>query len=112
LYKALLAGSYRGEWFIPTSGLLCGVGGGGRAAQEDNIIAHRDRGALKDSFCVTSGHTVACPNFYWSSTEHFKDNYISAYFDDFRYAEISHDASTPVEWLQSCRPVRLAEVKP
>jgi len=104
-YAALRDGSYNSGWIIPPINILNGKGADGKMTTPDNLYAHKNKGALKDTFkMTTSGDGSDSPDWYWSSTQSPDDSsdvYSVRFSDGGRH------------WLLngyrrfSCRPVRL-----
>jgi hypothetical protein len=67
LYAALKNGSYKGEWFIPTREMIVGTDSNGQQVQTDTLLAHKDKGAFKNTFTLASGFDFA--HWYWSCSE-------------------------------------------
>lgn len=69
LREALRGGTYHGEWVIPPREIANGADRDGNAVQPDNLMAHRDAGALRGSFNAAAHCRPSYPSLYWSSTE-------------------------------------------
>ncbi len=109
LYKAIEAGHYTGGWIVPPGDILHGRDVDGKETTPDNILVHKDRGALKDTFHKVQFGGHMSPGQYWSSTSE------NAPFETLmQYVSLSNGH---VGWQyddkkdMSCRPVRLVEVK-
>jgi hypothetical protein len=108
LYAAIKNGSYNGGWIIPTVDILCGKDFDHKDTTPDNILAHKDKGALKGTFKMTAYSDLDSPDCYWSSTEYDRGHRVVVvrlsdggggwYYKDLRRL--------------SCRPVRLVEASP
>jgi hypothetical protein len=118
IYAALKDGSYKGGWIIPPRELLVGTepdGPGGvrkgTVIQPDNILAHKDKGVLKDTFKTATASGSDYPNYpswYWSSTEYrvFPSSvWVVRFSDGYEYWLLKDDLRL------SCRPVRLVACK-
>ena len=107
LEKALVNGTYKGGWFIPTKEILHGRNRNGDEVQSDNLYNHREKMPGGSEFITTdngSGHA----RWYWSSTERLVGS--SRVYDvDFTdgYDGCDHKGL----YLLSTRPVR-AELRP
>jgi hypothetical protein len=107
LLKALKDGSYKGGWFIPPLEALVGKDAKANKTQPDNLFAHKDNGALKNTFTTKGATGYTYPEWYWSSTESPETQGAVKAADFSRgthtgyYKDILH---------LSCRPVRLVEV--
>lgn len=66
---ALRDDRYTGQWFIPPRELLVGLDANGIFVQDDNLLAHRDKGALRESFTQACTGDAEFPLRYWTSTE-------------------------------------------
>ena len=109
LYKALKDGSYNGGWIIPTrellvgTNLLTGTDPGGNQTQPDNLYTHKEKGVLKSTFTIATSKS-ACPDWYWSSTEHRNEPTfvcVVRFLDGDAVWYLKNDVGS------SCRPVRL-----
>jgi hypothetical protein len=79
VYAAMDAGTYNGEWFIPSKeilhgkdaqgNILHGKDAQGNKVQKDNLYDYREKGALKGTF-VTTNNGPDNAQWYWSDTEH------------------------------------------
>lgn len=65
LYKSLADGTYKGQWFIPTTEMLVGIDRKKNKRHIDNLHLHKDEGALKNSF---KQNFFGKPKPYWSLT--------------------------------------------
>lgn len=110
LYDAIKEGAYSGDWFIPASDILYGY----RETREeilmpDNILAHHDKGALRDTFnkIESSEDRRTYPPRYWSCTKgiYGLNTRLNVSFYN---GSISWDGTYTRR--MSCRPVRLEPV--
>ena len=112
-YRALAAGSYKGEWFIPTYEFLAGRNNYNTATNSANILAQYKIGSFKHDLAVVeqvSGSDFT--GWYWSSSvPHRKDNGRS--YPDFRWGVCFEDGKgdTCVSKFDNprlnCRVIRL-----
>ena len=114
LYKALKDGTYTGGWIIPTRELLIGTEPDGESGvrkgkviQPDNLYDHRNKGALKDTFCTKAASGSDYPQWYWSCTEN-RGNPSDVWNADF--SDGNEDWYLKDFIRLSCRPVRLLAI--
>lgn len=113
LIQALKDGSYKGGWVIPPLELLSGMNAACLQVQPDNLYAHKDKGALKNSFvkeAIAGVHGSGYADRYWSSTERKPANPKPAdeiYMYSFSLSQGTYFISAKNYSWQSCRPVRL-----
>ena len=128
LYAAIKSGSYNGGWTIPTRELLIGTEADGPSGirkggvvRPDNLYDHREKGALKGTFCTEAVRDgSSSKQSYWSCTEYreypgeyppcvWVANFSDDGFEGWGPSDISRMSWVPKPL--SCRPVRLVEVK-
>lgn len=106
LHAALVDGSYKGEWTIPTIELIYGKDIDGNLVQPDNLYTHKDKGDLKGTFAP--GGVYNDDDWYWSCTE-------DCNYQSMKWASKLHDghASSLAQEFNylNCRPVRFVEIK-
>lgn len=106
IYEAVRVGDHAAlaKWHMPARELVDGRNVDDNKIQEDNLYAHKDKGALRGTFAnkAGSGH-----NLYWTASEFCNSEYVCAvYFMD----EGKYWTSKNIHCLSS-RPVR-AELRP
>lgn len=101
LYQALKNGGYNGGWIIPTRPLLSGRNVNDIIIQPDNLYAHKDKGALAETFKTAASDSSRC---YWSSTE---DRDYTSHVYAIRFSDGHEGRDLEDYFLFSCRPVRL-----
>ena len=128
LNQALKNGTYKGGWIIPTRELLIGTEADGPSGirkggvvRPDNLYDHREKGALKGTFCTEAVRDgSSSKQSYWSCTEYreypgeyppcvWVANFSDDGFEGWGPSDISRMSWVPKPL--SCRPVRLVEVK-
>ena len=73
LEEALVNGTYKGGWFIPTKEILHGRNTNGDEVQSDNLYNHREKMPSGSEF-ITTNNESDLAHWYWSSTEHPDDS--------------------------------------
>ena len=69
LEKALVNGTYKGGWFIPTKEMVHGKDAQRKKVQANNLYDHREKMPSGSEF-ITTASGSALAHWYWSSTEH------------------------------------------
>jgi hypothetical protein len=93
-------------WHMPTLPLVNGRNIGGDQVNQNNMYAHKDKGALKGTFTDKAGSASA--RWYWSATEH--RGYPSTVYG-VGFADGDGDWGRTDDYVLSSRPVR-AEIRP
>lgn len=117
LYAAIKRGKYSGGWVIPTRDILHGKDVDGKKTMLDNIQAHKDTGAFSGTYnkfkrTPTTGSTYPnCPDWYWSSTEDYPDEYgtVGVYGVQLSTGEDGKGGQCKDALCFSSRPVRMVE---
>ena len=112
IYAALKDGSYNGGWIIPPRELLTGTEADsarglrvGKVVQPDNLLRHKNKGAFKNTFKISTG-SFGSPVWYWSSTE-VANSPSKVWCAGFSNGQ--QDWTAKDNLLMHCRPVRLVE---
>jgi len=101
LYEVISRGAYDGKWIIPTLAILCGEGMYSEERTGNNILAHKNKGAFKDTFNIQAGTNDS--HRYWSCSRGYE-------YTGMHYNVSLFDGDSPLSFDSerfSCRPVRL-----
>jgi hypothetical protein len=108
LYDGLLDGTALNKWFIPTREMIAGTDIEGEPVQSDNLFAHKDKGAFKNTFTLVASGSD-CSNWSWSCSE-LRDRPVPS-------VHVVRMSDGTVGWAwkdlfsMPCRPLR-AELRP